>query len=173
MWYNGYWVVLLRGYTFVLGYWVLLREWIGNRGGLDGFALDNTGGQRVVDFSCFFLLLLFENWKDWKTEDCNWFEFIRNPGSRIRNQIRNWENKREWKSEWSSVFESLRWLAVWFTAEMQWKWGVIGGIWFRISDFGNEREWKPGRSSVFQSWWLGGGLIGLMRSNSLIWSNSG
>ena len=55
------------GWTFLgvdvigLGYWVLLREWIGNRGGLDGFALDNTGGQRVVDFSCFFLLLLFEN----------------------------------------------------------------------------------------------------------------
>ena len=91
MWYNGYWVVLLRGYTFVLGYWVLLREWIGNRGGLDGFALDNTGGQRVVDFSCFFLLLLFENWKDWKTEDCNWFEFIRNPGSRIRNGFGNSE----------------------------------------------------------------------------------
>ena len=107
---------------------------------MDLFALDNTGGQRVVDFSCFFLLLLFENWKDWKTEDCNWFEFIRNPGSRVRNQIRNWENKREWKSEWSSVFESLRWLAVWFTAEIQWKWGVIGGIWFRISDFGF-REW--------------------------------
>ena len=149
MWYNGYWVVLLRGYTFVLGYWVLLREWIGNRGGLDGFALDNTGGQRVVDFSCFFLLLLFENWKDWKTEDCNWFEFIRNPGSRIRNQIRNWENKREWKSEWSSVFESLRWLAVWFTAEMQWKWGVIGGIWFRISDFGFRKWARVKTGAVF------------------------